>query len=72
MKHSYKIMGILFLTLTLVILAACGSVSDNDSSKSDKGDDNKEGVTIKHDGGTTKVAKILNVLLHLNSHLLMH
>lgn len=57
MKHSYKIMGILFLTLTLVILAACGSVSDNDSSKSDKGDDNKEGVTIKHDGGTTKVAK---------------
>ncbi len=56
MKHSYKIMAILFLTLTVVVLSAC-SVSDKGSDKSSKGDDSKDGVTIKHDGGTTKIAK---------------
>ncbi|MGD6887717.1 ABC transporter substrate-binding protein [Staphylococcus shinii] len=57
MKHSYKIMAILFLTLTVVMLSACGSVSDKGSDKSSKGEDNKDGVTIKHDGGETKIAK---------------
>ena len=57
MKHSYKIMGILLLTLTVALLAACGSVSNNGSDKSKSNKSDKETVSIKNDGGTTKVGK---------------
>ncbi|MHC3758336.1 ABC transporter substrate-binding protein [Staphylococcus succinus] len=57
MKHSYKIMGILLLTLTVVLLTACGSVSNNDADQSKKNKSGKDDITMKHDTGTTKIAK---------------
>lgn len=57
MKQRSKWMGLLLITLTLILLAACGKVSDNGSDQSKKDDKSKNGTTIKHDGGTTNIDK---------------
>ncbi|AWI43986.1 iron citrate ABC transporter substrate-binding protein [Staphylococcus nepalensis] len=57
MKHKAKWMGLLFLTLTALLLVACGKVGGNDSDESNKESKSKDSVTIKHDGGTTHIDK---------------
>ena len=57
MKHKAKWMGLLFLTLTALLLVACGKVAGNDSDESNKESKSKDSVTIKHDGGTTHIDK---------------
>ena len=50
MKQRSKWMGLLLITVTLILLAACGKVSDNGSDQSKNDDKSKNGTTIKHDG----------------------
>ncbi|MBO1221332.1 ABC transporter substrate-binding protein [Staphylococcus nepalensis] len=57
MKHKAKWMGLLFLTLTALLLVACGKVGGNDSDESNKESKSKDSVAIKHDGGTTHIDK---------------
>ncbi|MDU9418145.1 Fe(3+) dicitrate ABC transporter substrate-binding protein [Staphylococcus lloydii] len=57
MKHKVKFISVMFLALSLLLVAACGTVSNNDSKKSDNKSDAKDTVSIKNDGGTTKVKK---------------
>lgn len=57
MKHKVKFISVMFLTLSLLLVAACGTVSNNDSKKSNNKSDAKDTVSIKNDGGTTKVKK---------------
>ncbi|MFW2435534.1 ABC transporter substrate-binding protein [Staphylococcus cohnii] len=57
MKQRSKWMGLLLITLTLILLAACGKVSDNGSDQSKNDDKSKNGTTIKHDRGTTNIDK---------------
>ncbi|MDE1709319.1 ABC transporter substrate-binding protein [Staphylococcus cohnii] len=57
MKQRSKWMGLLLITLTLILLAACGKVSDNGPDQSKNDDKTKNGTTIKHDGGTTNIDK---------------
>ncbi|MGL4007242.1 ABC transporter substrate-binding protein [Staphylococcus nepalensis] len=57
MKHKAKWMGLLFLTLTALLLVACGKVGGNDSDESNKESKSKDSVAIKHEGGTTHIDK---------------
>lgn len=57
MKHKVKFISVMFLALSLLLVAACGTVNNNDSKKSSNKSDSKETVSIKNDGGTTKVKK---------------
>ncbi|GAA6825813.1 Fe(3+) dicitrate ABC transporter substrate-binding protein [Helicobacter pylori] len=57
MKHKVKFISVMFLALSLLLVAACGTVSNNDSKKSNNKSDAKDTVSIKNDGGTTKVKK---------------
>src|SRR5699024_6759571 len=57
MKQRSKWMGLLLITLTLILLAACGKVSDNGSDQSNNDDKSKIDTTIKHDGGTSNIDK---------------
>ncbi|MGV3244524.1 ABC transporter substrate-binding protein [Staphylococcus sp. 11261D007BR] len=53
-----KFLGLILLVAVMLVVAACGSVSDSgNSNKSDSSDQKGEGVTIKHDGGETEVPK---------------
>ncbi|MCG3402572.1 ABC transporter substrate-binding protein [Staphylococcus massiliensis] len=55
--NKMKLIGIISLVFLLTFVTACGSVSDSGSKGGSKKAEPKEGVEIKHDGGTTKVPK---------------
>lgn len=65
--RGLKILSVIGLLFVLIATAACGNNSSSNSSK----ESSKDGVEIKHEEGTTKVPKHLNVLLFLSIHLLM-
>ena len=64
-----KFLSILGLMLALVLVTACGSVSNNGSDDSKNKSASKAGVEIKHAEGTTKFLNILNVWSFLNTRL---
>ncbi|WP_154837622.1 ABC transporter substrate-binding protein [Staphylococcus sp. Marseille-Q1834] len=55
---GFKIAGIAALLFALVLVTACGNVSNNGSKDSDsKSSSSKDSIEIKHELGTTKVPK---------------
>ncbi|MDQ7192694.1 ABC transporter substrate-binding protein [Staphylococcus felis] len=53
-----KFIGLALLLAVMLIVAACGSVSDSGNSDKKEGSNSSDkGVTIQHDGGTTKITK---------------
>ncbi|WP_342610413.1 ABC transporter substrate-binding protein [Staphylococcus hsinchuensis] len=57
MKYSKKFLSLVVLMVAVLVLTACGSVSDNEAGKSKNNKSSKDTVSIKHDEGTTKVPK---------------
>ena len=56
MKRT-TIFGIISILLTLILITACGKVSNNGSKSSNHTSSSKDTIEIKHDLGTTKVSK---------------
>ncbi|BGE81847.1 ABC transporter substrate-binding protein [Staphylococcus petrasii] len=55
---GFKVAGIVALLFALVLVTACGNVSNNGSKDSDnKSSSSKDSIEIKHELGTTKVPK---------------
>lgn len=54
--NKLKFLGILVLVLALTVVTACGNGNSNKSKESSK-KDSKDTITIKNDGGETKVKK---------------
>ena len=54
---GFKFAGIVALLFALVLVTACGNVSNNGSGDSGNKSSSKDSIKIKHELGTTKVPK---------------
>ena len=67
--EGFKFAGIVALLFALVLVTACGNVSNNGSGDSGNKSSSKDSIKIKHELGTTKVPKDAKRVVALNFHL---